>query len=304
VATTYRVVTKGVSAGRTVAEVAGLLSARFSLPADKVRAALGAPRFVLKQGLSLVDAAKYDQFLKEAGCRVIVEPEESPAGGHARRSTLGSAADTGGGATAGWRSALARAAEFFHSRVRPGLKTWSETWSASPPRQKALTMLLAAIGIAIVVLAVLLLWPEPGVRPAIVPATGETPSVPATGETPSAPAAVAIPATLVGAWHCSAEKSSGFAIRNTYVFRDDGSFEDHGTEVDFRGVYRKKQDSLVMTVRKARTGSTTLAPSHLVIDGTVTMLSASSMRLETVVRGSGERKIATCSRIPDQNMAR
>jgi hypothetical protein len=296
VATTYRVVTKGVSAGRTISEVAGVLSARFSLPADKVRAALGAPRFVLKQGLSLVDAAKYDQFLKEAGCRVIVEPEETPGAGHARRSTAGSAADTGGGvATAGWRSARARAVAFFQARVHPGLKTWSETWSASPPRQKAVTILLAAIGIAIVALAVLLLWPEPSVRPATAPATSES---------PSAPAAAATPATLVGAWHCSAEKSSGFAIRNTYVFRGDGSFEDHGTEVDFRGVYRKKQDSLVMTVRRARTGSTTLAPNHLIIDGTVTMLSASSMRLETVVRGSGERKIATCSRIPDQDMAR
>lgn len=299
-ATTYRVVTKGVSAGRSIAEVAGALSARFRIPADKVGAALRAPRFVLKQGLNLVDAAKYDRVLREAGCRVVVEPEDGPGSRPAPRSIPSgaaatvSAADTAssdtGALSAAWHSARAWTRRLFRVRVRQG----SDAWSAATPRQKAFAILLAANGVVIVAVAVLVLLPRPAARPATPPASVERAQARAT---------VTTPATLVGTWNCSAEQSNGFAIRNSYVFRGDGTFEDQGAEVDFEGVYRNKRGRIVMTVRRARTGATTMAP-NLVIDGTVTMLSASSMKLETTVRGSGERKTATCSRIAEPSASR
>jgi hypothetical protein len=319
VATTYRVVTKGVSVGKSIAEVAGALSTRFRIPADKVAAALRAPRFVLKQGLNLVDAAKYDQVLRQAGCRVVVEPEDSP--GHAEASQSPGAgrrvsgsiespaasrrdADAANAAAAesardgaaelpsAWRTARAWLKVFFHSRVRP----WLTAWSAASARQKALAIVLAANGMVIIVVAVLLFLPAPGPR-------SSPESALATSGHSSTPPSAATLATLVGTWSCRAEKSSGFTIRDTYVFRDDGRFVDRGTEVDFEGVYQDKRGTIVMTVRRARTGTTTIAP-NLVIDGNVAMLSESTMRLETTVRGSGEHKTATCSRVPEQSTAR
>lgn len=80
-ATTYRVKIQGVVPGRDMGEVATALSQTFKLPVEKLAAVLKVPSFIIKRGLNLADAAKYEEVLRQAGAACIAEAEveEPPA---------------------------------------------------------------------------------------------------------------------------------------------------------------------------------------------------------------------------------
>lgn len=279
VAGTYRIVLRGVPPGRSVAATARMLARRFEIPADKWSMALREPRFVIKRGLGLVEAARYNKALRDAGCRILVEAEEVAAG----KPTPPPGAAT----LAAARRPFARGAGkglrgFAGSRLR----RCRTSWTSMPARQKVIAAALGLGGLVIVTAAVLL---------SILGADrGATRTRTATAAQAASAAAAILP-TIVGTWTCRAESASGFGIRDTYVFGSDGTFEDRGREVQFEGVYEVRERAIVMTVQRARMGTTTVVPG-LVFDATVTMLGDREIRLETTARGSTEKKTSNCSR--------
>lgn len=74
-AATYRVVIQGVTPGKDFAEVASALSQAFKLPAEKLAPVLQLPRFIIRRGLTLADAARYEQVLQQAGAVCVAEPD-------------------------------------------------------------------------------------------------------------------------------------------------------------------------------------------------------------------------------------
>ncbi|NML48345.1 hypothetical protein HHL11_31645 [Ramlibacter sp. G-1-2-2] len=74
----YKVVITGRSAGASPSEVAAKLAAAFKLPQDKALELAQARSVVVRRGLDLQAAARYEQALAAAGCTVTVEPETPP----------------------------------------------------------------------------------------------------------------------------------------------------------------------------------------------------------------------------------
>jgi len=73
--TSYRVVIKGVDPNHSVAGVAAALAPAFKVPKEQMIAFLQAPQFVVKRGLDLSSAARYEDALGKGGCVCLVEPE-------------------------------------------------------------------------------------------------------------------------------------------------------------------------------------------------------------------------------------
>ena len=73
--TTYRVVIKGVAVDQSIAEVAATLGPAFKISKERAIAILQAPTFMVKQGLDLSAAARFEAALTKLGCVCIVEPE-------------------------------------------------------------------------------------------------------------------------------------------------------------------------------------------------------------------------------------
>ena len=73
--TTYRVVIKGVAVDQSIAGVAATLGPAFKISKERAIAVLQAPTFIVKQGLDLSAAARFEAALTKLGCVCIVEPE-------------------------------------------------------------------------------------------------------------------------------------------------------------------------------------------------------------------------------------
>ena len=73
--TTYRIVVRGVRPEKSVAEVAHALAPLFKVPPEQLTPLLQSSQFVVKRGVAIGDAAKYEQSLTHAGAIIVVEPE-------------------------------------------------------------------------------------------------------------------------------------------------------------------------------------------------------------------------------------
>jgi len=75
VSATYRVVIRGLRAGRAPGEVASSLAALFNVSAEKIQPLLESPGVAIKRGIDLQLAATYQSALERAGCDSVVQPE-------------------------------------------------------------------------------------------------------------------------------------------------------------------------------------------------------------------------------------
>lgn len=73
--TTYRLVITGAQDGHNFEDVIGNFTKLFKLPSDKARSLLSQSHVVIKHGVDLQTAAKYQAALEQAGCNSLVEPE-------------------------------------------------------------------------------------------------------------------------------------------------------------------------------------------------------------------------------------
>ncbi|MES2322034.1 MAG: hypothetical protein V4633_07220 [Pseudomonadota bacterium] len=75
----YRVVTQGVQAGADVETVAAQVAALFKRARPDIEPLLQAGRAVVKKGLAMADAAKYQAALANCGLLATIEAEDAPA---------------------------------------------------------------------------------------------------------------------------------------------------------------------------------------------------------------------------------
>ncbi len=76
---TYRVVIKGPKDGFTGDQVAAALAPVFRVAAEALRPILDRPMHVVKSGVEAQTAARYQAALDAAGCRCVLEAEQSEA---------------------------------------------------------------------------------------------------------------------------------------------------------------------------------------------------------------------------------
>lgn len=72
---TYRVVLNGTMPGQAIDRVAQDLSALFKLSVEQSRALLARPGLLIKKGVDLQTAVKYQAALEKRGCACVVEPD-------------------------------------------------------------------------------------------------------------------------------------------------------------------------------------------------------------------------------------
>lgn len=121
-AATYRVVVRGVAADKTVQQVAATLATMFRQPTEKLVAPLQARKFVVRRGLDLRNALRYELALAQAGCACAVEPEEPPPP-----------------AAPAW---LQRTAAVLEA---PALRRVRAYWRLAPPRLRVALLAVAAL---------------------------------------------------------------------------------------------------------------------------------------------------------------
>lgn len=72
---TYRVSIVGLKGNVSKEDAINKLAAQFKTSADKVRPIFNAQRFVIKKGVDIQAAAKYEELLSVCGCVCLVEPD-------------------------------------------------------------------------------------------------------------------------------------------------------------------------------------------------------------------------------------
>ena len=74
--TSYRVVIRGVDLEHSVGNVAAALAPKFKTTKERMISILQAPQFIVKKGIDLASAARFEGVLKKAGCVCVVEPDD------------------------------------------------------------------------------------------------------------------------------------------------------------------------------------------------------------------------------------
>lgn len=253
----YRVVTLGVATDNNIAEVARTLAARSDLSAEKWRAVLEAPRFVLKRGLDLLAAVKLDRALSRAGCLSTVEADRPES-----------------------RNGLLLRVSSVRMLLRAQLKRWRRT-----QRKVLYAALVVACALGSSAALVIARRSESPTRPMPTQRARLTPAAPLSAQ-----------AMLVGAWSCRSYGPNGFFIQRSYLFRADGSYEDAENGISFAGRYYRNGNVLVLAVQRARDGATTFAP-NMTIDASYDLLADGRMKLTTQVSGTDRKLANICTRI-------